>query len=177
MPNDPFVDVATLSSLGPIRYLDARDQEAFDAGHAPGAVRVPAEEWDRAAKATDIGFDKTAYWDNALGSVGVDSSAVTVTYDGGQMTNAARVWFILQYFGIKAVILNGGWPSLSAASGLPPGAGPSKGGFQAAPGAGSVAHRSARQWCCSSGPGAPKHAGARRIRSRRSHRNPLRGRR
>ena len=105
MPNDPFVDVAALSSLGPIRFLDARDQEAFDAGHAPGAVRVPAEEWDAAAKAADIGFDKTAYWDKALGSLGVDPSAVAVTYDGGQMTNAARVWFILQYFGIKAVIL------------------------------------------------------------------------
>ena len=32
MPNDPFVDVAALSSLGPIRYLDARDQATFDAG-------------------------------------------------------------------------------------------------------------------------------------------------
>src|SRR6516165_338312 len=138
MPNDPFVDVATLSSLGPIRYLDARDQQAFDAGHAPGAVRVPAEEWDAAAKAADIGFNKTAYWDEALGSLGVDPSAVAVTYDGGQMTNAARVWFILQYFGIKAVILNGGWPALSAAARLPAGAGLSKGVFRAVPGAGSV---------------------------------------
>ena len=43
MPNDPFVDVAALSSLGPIRYLDARDQAMFDAGHAPGAVRVPVD--------------------------------------------------------------------------------------------------------------------------------------
>ena len=138
MPNDPFVDVAALLSLGPIRYLDARDQEAFDAGHAPGAVRVPVEEWDAAAKTADIGFNKTAYWDEALASLGVDSSAVAVTYDGGQMTNAARVWFILQYFGIKAVILNGGWPSLSAASRLPPGAGPSKRVFRAVPGAGCV---------------------------------------
>ena len=32
MPNDPFVDIAALSSLGPVRYLDARDQAAFDAG-------------------------------------------------------------------------------------------------------------------------------------------------
>jgi len=63
MPNDPFVDVATLSSLGPIRYLDARDQQAFDTGHAPDAVRVPVEEWDTAAKTADVGFNKTAYWD------------------------------------------------------------------------------------------------------------------
>ena len=63
MPNDPFVDVAALTSLGPFQYLDARDQTMFDAGHAPGAVNVPVEEWDKAAKVADIGFAKTAYWD------------------------------------------------------------------------------------------------------------------
>jgi len=138
MPNDPFVDIPTLPSLGPVRYLDARDQAAFDAGHAPGAVRAPVDEWDKAAKAADIGFGKTAFWDDALGALGVDPSAVAVAYDGGQMTNAARVWFILQYFGLKAVILNGGWPVLSSATGLPASAGPAKGGFRAVPGAGSV---------------------------------------
>jgi hypothetical protein len=35
MPNDPFVDVAALASLGPIRYLDARDQATFEGRHAP----------------------------------------------------------------------------------------------------------------------------------------------
>jgi thiosulfate/3-mercaptopyruvate sulfurtransferase len=138
MPNDPFVDITALPSLGPIRYLDARDRAAFDAGHAPGAVRVPVEEWDAAAKAADTGFNKTAYWDDALGSLGVDHSAIAVAYDGGRMTDAARVWFILQYFGIKAVILHAGWSVLSSATGLPAGAGPSKGGFRAVPGSGSV---------------------------------------
>jgi len=138
MPNDPFVDVAALPSLSPVLYLDAREQAMFDAGHMPGAVRVPLEEWDRAAKAADIGFDKTAYWDEALGALGVGPSALAVAYDGGQMTNAARVWFILQYFGVRAVILNGGWPALSAATGLPTGAPPSKSVFRAVPGAGSV---------------------------------------
>lgn len=64
MPTDPFVGVGDLPSLGPLRYLDVRDQTAFDAGHAPGAVRVPLEEWDAAAKAADTGFAKTAYWDD-----------------------------------------------------------------------------------------------------------------
>ena len=70
MPNDPFVDVSNLSALGPLRYLDVRDQAAFDAGHAPGAVRVPLDEWDAAAKAADTGFAKTAYWDRALSALG-----------------------------------------------------------------------------------------------------------
>src|SRR4051812_4044906 len=138
MPNDPFADVGDLPSLGPLRYLDVRDQAAFDAGHAPGAVRGPLDQWDAAAKAADTGFAKTAYWDDALGALGLDPSVTAVTYDAGAMTNAARVWFILQYYGLKAVILNGGWPALASASGLPAGAAASSGSFRAVPGSGPV---------------------------------------
>jgi hypothetical protein len=63
MPNDPFVDVGDLTSLGKLRYLDVRDQAAFDAGHAHGAMRVRLDEWDAVAKAADTGFATTAYWD------------------------------------------------------------------------------------------------------------------
>jgi thiosulfate/3-mercaptopyruvate sulfurtransferase len=138
MPNDPFVDAASLASLGPIQYLDARDQATFDSGHVPGALRAPVEEWDKAAKAVDIGFAKTAYWDNAFGSLGIDPTATAVAYDDGRMTNAARVWFILQYFGLKAVILNGGWPVLSPAIELPTAGQPSRSVTRTVPGAGSV---------------------------------------
>jgi thiosulfate/3-mercaptopyruvate sulfurtransferase len=137
MANDPFIDPAALSTLGPVRYLDARDEAAFAAGHAPGAVRVPAEAWDKAAKAADIGFAATGYWDDALGALGVGGSALAVTYDSGAMTNAARVWFVLQYYGIQCLIVNGGWPALSAAA-LPAGAGASTVGVSAKPGAGAV---------------------------------------
>ena len=138
MPSDPFIDPTELPVLGPVRYLDARDQAAFDSGHAPGAVRVPLEAWDKAAKTADIGFHHSGYWDEALGSLGVDPSVTAVAYDGGGMTNAARVWFILQYFGARCVIQNGGWPVLAAASGLPVGAEPARGQFRATPGAGTV---------------------------------------
>jgi thiosulfate/3-mercaptopyruvate sulfurtransferase len=136
MPNDPFVDVGDLPSLGPLRYLDVRDQAAFDAGHAPGAQRVPLDEWDAVAKAADAGFGKTAYWDNALSALGVDPTVTAIAYDSGGMTNAARVWFILQFYGLKAAILNGGWPVLASAAGLPPAAAPSAGSFRAVPGSG-----------------------------------------
>jgi thiosulfate/3-mercaptopyruvate sulfurtransferase len=138
MPSDPFVDIAQLSSLGAVRYLDARDQASFDAGHAPGAVRAPVDAWDKAAKAGDTGFNKTAYWDDALGALGVGPTTLAVVYDSGRMTDAARVWFILQYFGLRCVIVNGGWPALAAAGGLPESAGPAAGGFHAAPGVGLV---------------------------------------
>src|SRR5581483_11156111 len=119
MPNDPFIEVAALQSLGPFRYLDVRDQAAFDAAHAPGAVLVPLNEWDAAAKSAETGFATSAYWEQALGALGLDPTITAVVYDAGGMTNAARVWFILQYFGLAAVILNGGWPALAPASGLP----------------------------------------------------------
>jgi thiosulfate/3-mercaptopyruvate sulfurtransferase len=138
MANDPFVDIDDLHSLGPLRYLDARDQSAFDAGHAPGAVRVPLDEWDAAAKAADTGFARTAYWDKALGALGVDPTVTAVAYDGGGMTNAARVWFILQYYGLKAVILNGGWPVFASAAAPQQAAAASTGGFRAVPGSGPV---------------------------------------
>jgi thiosulfate/3-mercaptopyruvate sulfurtransferase len=138
MPSDPLVDPASLSSLGSIRYLDVRDQAAFDAGHAPGAVRVPLDAWDAAIKSADTGFEKSAFWDDAIGSLGVGPSVTAVAYDAGAMTNAARVWFILQYFGAKCVLLNGGWPVFAAATGLPPAAAASTGGFKASAGAGSV---------------------------------------
>src|SRR5436190_16616951 len=138
MPTDPFVDLGDLPSLSPLRYLDVRDQAAFDAGHVPGAVRVPLEEWDAAAKAADTGFAKTAYWDKALSALGIDPSVTAVAYDSGGMTNAARVWFILQYYGLKAVILNGGWPVLVASAGLPPAAAASPDRVRAVPGSGPV---------------------------------------
>jgi thiosulfate/3-mercaptopyruvate sulfurtransferase len=137
MPRDPFVEVAGLSSLGPVRYLDARDQAAFDAGHAPGAVRVPLDAWDATIKRGDHRLEQTAYWDEALGALGVDGSTLAVTYDNGSMTNAARVWFILQYFGLSAVILSGGWPMLSAAA-VPPAAAPAPGAYHVTPNAGPV---------------------------------------
>ena len=54
------------------------------------------------------------------------------------MTNAARVWFILQYYGLKAVIVNGGWPILAGTTGLPAAAAVSSVGFRAVPGSGPV---------------------------------------
>jgi thiosulfate/3-mercaptopyruvate sulfurtransferase len=138
MPNDPIVEVAALASVGPVRYLDVRDAAAFEAGHAPGAVRVPLDAWDAAIKAADTGFVKTAFWDAAFGALGLDGKSLAVAYDAGAMTNAARVWFILQYFGLPSAILNGGWPALAAAGGVPAGAPPATGGVHVTVGAGAV---------------------------------------
>ena len=85
--------------------LDARTRAKYDAGHVPGAVHVDAEAW---AKAFASGQDKGA-WARRVGGLGIDTGTPVVVYDD-TITGAARVWFILRYFGVKDVrLLNGGW--------------------------------------------------------------------
>ena len=113
MDMDPIIEPSALAAARPLRFLDVRDPTAFQAAHAMKAVRVPVEEWEAAAKADDTSLENIDYWENAISQLGVDNSTLVFVYDDGRMTEAARVWFILQYFGARAVIVNGGWPALS----------------------------------------------------------------
>jgi thiosulfate/3-mercaptopyruvate sulfurtransferase len=133
---DPFVTVEGLAALGPVRLLDARSAAEHAAGHAPGAVRVPLEDWVAAAKSQYHGLEDVGHWQAAIAALAV-GAAPAVVYDAGQMVEAARVWFILQYFGADARILDGGWPALAAAAAAPAVA-PAATGFVARPGAGPV---------------------------------------
>jgi thiosulfate/3-mercaptopyruvate sulfurtransferase len=134
---DPFVAAAALAGLGPARLLDARPAQEHLAAHVPGAARVPLEDWIAAAKSPDRGLEDRAWWEAAIAALGV-GDAPAVVYDAGQMVEAARVWFILQYFGAEARILDGGWPALVAAGAAPSVAPPAAAGFTARPGSGPV---------------------------------------
>jgi thiosulfate/3-mercaptopyruvate sulfurtransferase len=50
MANDPVIDSAALLDLGMVRLLDVREVVTFEAGHREGAIRVPIEIWEAAAK-------------------------------------------------------------------------------------------------------------------------------
>lgn len=93
--------------------LDARAEEDYRQGHWPGAVRVPVSDWEVAAKQADTGLSDDRYWRTLIGDLGVDGRRPVAVYDDGRMTEAARVWFILQYFGVPAAVLDGGLPALS----------------------------------------------------------------
>ncbi len=140
MSHDPVVEPAALRLLPAFCLLDVRDQPAFSAGHASNAVRVPIEVWEAAAKTGETSFENVAYWEHAIGELGVDSDVPAVVYDDGRMTEAARVWFILQYFGAKAFILNGGWAAIEGHNDLLETAQAvrSAATFRARPGAGPV---------------------------------------
>ncbi|MCB9853328.1 MAG: sulfurtransferase [Phycisphaerales bacterium] len=102
-----------LRADAPIVLIDVRDEAAYNAGHVAGAIHVDAKQWktDSLADATDL--THVAYWRKRIGDIGVDGNSPVVVYDDGRMTEASRVWFILQHFGAsEVVVLDGGYPSL-----------------------------------------------------------------
>jgi thiosulfate/3-mercaptopyruvate sulfurtransferase len=86
--------------------LDAREKAKYAAGHVPGARWVDHAEW---AKGFADGND-TAGWSKRIGSLGIAADTRVVVYDDNRSKDAARIWWVLRYWGVKDVrLLNGGW--------------------------------------------------------------------
>jgi thiosulfate/3-mercaptopyruvate sulfurtransferase len=86
--------------------LDARPRAQYDEGHIPNAEQVDANAW---ARAFDHGQDNQE-WGLRIGSLGVGAKTKVIVYDDMLSRDAARVWWILRYWGIDDVrLLNGGW--------------------------------------------------------------------
>lgn len=120
-----------LADLGAVRllYVPAADER-------PSAmIPVPIAAWIDAARRGVTGLDDLAYWQSEIEALWVGPDALTVVVDDGTLTEAARVWFILQHFGLPAAVLNGGLPALTH---LPSQAAPHRGRIVLCPGAGPV---------------------------------------
>jgi thiosulfate/3-mercaptopyruvate sulfurtransferase len=88
--------------------LDVRSTDEYSKGHIPGAVRVDAGDWRTLATA-DGGLHDAKGWSEKLGSLGITSKSHVVVY-GGQLTDSARIWWLLKYVGVGDVsLLNGGF--------------------------------------------------------------------
>jgi len=109
MPLSPVVNAIDLAELGPVRliYIPAAGEQS------EGMICVPIDRWIEEAKRTLTGLDDIAFWQREIDALGVGPDAVNVVFDDGRMTEAARVWFILQYFGLPVAVLNGGRPALT----------------------------------------------------------------
>lgn len=120
-----LVEPATLAKPEVARefvILDARPRTKYDLGRIPGAAGVDAAAW---AKAFGAGTD-AAGWSARIGGLGIGPDSKVVLYDGVSFKDAARVWWILKYWGVKdARLLNGNWNGWKQA-GLPVETGPPK---------------------------------------------------
>jgi thiosulfate/3-mercaptopyruvate sulfurtransferase len=93
--------------------LDARDRKKYDQGQIPNARWVDHDAW---AKAFADGTD-TAGWSKRLALLGVRPDQRVVVYDDNATKEAARIWWILRYWGIENVrLLNGGWTAWRSAN-------------------------------------------------------------
>src|SRR5579872_5631523 len=86
--------------------LDARSQQQYEQGHVPAARWVDHATW---AKDFAHGTDATG-WSTKIGRLGITAESRIVVYDDNLTKDAARIWWILRYWGVKHVrLLNGGW--------------------------------------------------------------------
>ena len=57
MKTAPVIELSSLANAEPVILLDVREQGAFDAAHSAGAVRVPIEVWEAAAKTDETSLE------------------------------------------------------------------------------------------------------------------------
>lgn len=108
-------------------YLDGRSgRAAYEVGHIPGAVFVDLEAvTGRASDAGRHPLPERDRFERAMRVAGVDRGTRVVAYDDRGGFSAARLWFLLRYFGHEAAaVLDGGleaWSGeLAAGSETPP---------------------------------------------------------
>jgi thiosulfate/3-mercaptopyruvate sulfurtransferase len=109
---DPIIEVDQLSGLASLQLLDASPALAA-ADAASTVIKLPMAAWITAARDPEVGFDRLDYWSEALGALGIDPDGHLVVLDDGRMSEAARAWFLLQYFGVPCRVLNGGHAALA----------------------------------------------------------------
>ncbi len=109
-------DLMKLPTKRRVRVLDARGKGKYLDGHVPGAVWVDAQAWARAFAA---GQDD-AKWQQLVAPLGILPTDTIVIYDDNQSKDAARIWYILRYWGFDDVrVLNGGWKAWQATGAEP----------------------------------------------------------
>src|SRR4051812_528011 len=79
--------------------LDVRSQEAYAAGHIPGAVWADLKAWERLMTANA----RPDVWAARIGAAGIDGKLPVVVYGESKSRDAARAWWILRNQGVPDV--------------------------------------------------------------------------
>lgn len=110
---DMLVEASSIAKpQAAFRVLDARSKANYGAGHIPGATWVNHGAWSKSFYAKQDPKE----WAKTIGALGIDNRTRVLVYDDGSITSAARIWYILRYWGVRdARLLNGGFPAYAAA--------------------------------------------------------------
>jgi thiosulfate/3-mercaptopyruvate sulfurtransferase len=92
-----------------LRIIDCDPAEtSFTRAHIPGAVLLGVHPYLKSPE----GVLPAEQIEAIMRGLGVNNSSRVVLYDSMGSIMAARVWWVLWYYGFEqAVILNGGWPA------------------------------------------------------------------
>ena len=91
----------------------AQDGSSFEGGHIPGAALSPTWQIKGSVDTRLVApADEAKAW---FESVGIGDDTLVVGYDRFLCRDAARLWWVLTYYGHTNVkVLNGGWAKWSA---------------------------------------------------------------
>jgi thiosulfate/3-mercaptopyruvate sulfurtransferase len=93
-------------------YLPAEQRDAdaeYAAAHIPDAQRFNIDVVCAPNSASPHMFPAAEAFGNAVGAMGIGNGDTVITYDGGKLTGACRVWWMFRAFGHKKVaVLDGG---------------------------------------------------------------------
>src|SRR2546423_5355368 len=96
-----------------VRIVDMR-QSGYPDGHVPGSVYLSPVAI-RDAKAPPTFLPTAAAFEEMMRSLGIGQATRVVVYDERGGLYAARLWWILNYFGHPNVsLMNGGWTKWAA---------------------------------------------------------------
>ncbi len=103
-------ELATILDNPEVRLLDARSPEEYRFGHLPRAVNLPALATD-SLEANRQGFPlPLARAEELFRAAGISASSRVITYDDEGNRLAARLFYVLEFFGHRRVqVLNGGF--------------------------------------------------------------------
>lgn len=96
-----------------VRIVDMR-QNGYAEGHVPGAVYLSPVAI-RDAKAPPRFLPKPLAFAEMMGRLGISNTTRVIVYDERGGIYAARLWWILSYFGhTNVALMNGGWTKWTA---------------------------------------------------------------
>ncbi len=114
-PRLRLVDARSVPHGGAVALPSGREQ--YGAGHLPGAVHLDyADDLSDPATPYATRVAPGAAFARALGAHGIGDDAIVVAYDAGTIPFAARMVWMLRYYGhAEAYVLAGGLPAWVAA--------------------------------------------------------------
>ncbi len=103
-----LMELEELLQLENYVLVDVRKPEAYFKGHIPGAINAWRPQFRDTSHAYGGMMAPREQMEQLLGSWGMSEGKSLVLYDGKGGSDAARLWWVLNYYAQEAHLLNGG---------------------------------------------------------------------